>query len=95
MESSTNNKLNFYRQLQEFFSRAGFLIHFNKNRVLYIDIDALKQRGFDVIIYYLKTNVDFTNSRCIDIESILFLSRLLNLAESRYWFTELEMTNLI
>jgi len=84
LESSIDDELNFYRQLQEFFFFAKFLIHFDKNRVLYIDINASKQREFDLIIYYLKSSVNFAKSCHIDIESIFFLSRLLNLAKSRY-----------
>lgn len=84
LKNFTNKKLNFYRQVQNFFKRTSFLIHFDCNRVLYIDIDVSKQRDFKSIIYYLKLDVNLKKSRCFDIESIMFLSRLLNLVETRY-----------
>lgn len=95
VEFPTDDELDSYRQLQESFSRARFLVHFNKYRVLYIDIDASKQRGFGAMIYHLKSGADPTKPRRTDIEPILFLSRLLNAAESRYWPTELEMAGLV
>ena len=78
------DELNFYRQLQKFFINVDFFVHFDRDRELYIDVDAFKQRDFKIMIYHLKSNVDFEKLRCIDIEFILFLSRLLNFAEIRY-----------
>lgn len=46
VESSTDDELNSYRQLQDSLRHAAniFLIHFDRLRTLYIDIDASKQR---------------------------------------------------
>ena len=77
-------EVDFYRQIQEFFLYAIFLIYFDLKRVLYINIDAFKRRDFRAIIYYLKVGADLEKSRRNNIESILFLSRLLNFAETRY-----------
>lgn len=84
VESSTAEELDSYRQLQKFFERAEFLVHFDRNRILYINIDVFKKRGFDAIIYYLKKGANPDKSRRTDVESIFFLSRLLNSAETRY-----------
>ena len=42
LENLITEELKSYRQFQEFFSQASFLIHFFDNRVLYIDIDIFK-----------------------------------------------------
>ena len=91
----TNEKLNSYRQLQEFFTRVEFLIHFDRSRTLYIDVDVSKRRDFEAMIYHLKIETNSKRSRRIDVESILFLSWLLNFAKTRYWSIELEMIDLV
>ena len=95
IEHPDPDELDSYRQLQESFASAGFLVHFDRGRVLYIDVDASKQRGFGAMIYHLKPGADPEKPRRTDIEPILFLSRLLNSAETRYWPTELEMAGLV
>ena len=59
-------------------------MYFNRNRMLYIDIDAFKKREFKAIIYYLKKSVNLKKLTRRDIKSILFLNRLLNDAKSYY-----------
>ena len=96
VENPTDEELESYRQLQESFSQATFLVHFSPDRTLYIDIDASKRRGFGAIIYHLKsTCLNPEKPKRTDIEPILFLSRMLNDAETRYWPTELEMAGLV
>ena len=84
LENPSDEELESYRQLQESFSNAGFLVHFDKNRMLYIDIDASKRRGFGTMIYHLKPDANPEKPQRTDVEPILFLSRLLNSAETRY-----------
>ena len=79
-----DEKFNFYRLLQKVFDKIIFFVHFDRNRILYIDINVLKRRDFEVMIYHLKIDVDSEKSRAIDIELILFLSRLLNIVEFKY-----------
>ena len=62
----------------------SFLVHFDRERTLYIDIDVFKRRDFEAIIYHLKFDANFEKSRCINIEFILFLNKLLNVAKTRY-----------
>ena len=95
LKSSTNKEFDFYRQLQNSFERTEFLVHFDRNRILYINIDASKRRDFEAIIYYLKSEANAEKSRRIDVKSILFLNRLLNFAKSRYWSTKLKMIDLV
>jgi hypothetical protein len=33
-----------------------FLVHFNLTRLLYLKINALNERRFGIIVFYLKTN---------------------------------------
>ena len=80
----TKAKLNSYRQLQKIFNKTKFLIHFDRNRVLYIDIDVLKRRNFDVIIYHLKNEASLKKSRRDDIKFIIFLDKFLNTAKINY-----------
>ena len=84
LKSSISEKLKFYRQLRDFFNKINFLIHFDRDRTLYININASKRCKFDVMIYHLKINVNFEKFRVIDIELILFLNRFLNSIETRY-----------
>ena len=95
LENPTAEELESYRQLQEAFSRASFLVHFSAERVLFIDIDASKRRGFGAMVYHLKSSADPAKPKRTDVEPILFLSRMLNEAEKRYWPTELETAGLV
>ena len=47
------------------------------------------------MIYHFKSNANFNNSKRNDIEFILFLNRMFNEIEIRYWFIEFEMIDLI
>ena len=95
LKSSINEELDFYRQLQKFFDRIDFLVHFDRSRTLYIDIDASKRRDFEVMIYHLKSDANALKSRRTNVKLILFLNRLLNFAKFRYWSTKLKMTDLV
>ena len=79
-----NDEFNLYRLLQKIFEKVNFLIHFDRDRTLYIDIDIFKKRDFEVIIYYFKINVNFNKFKVINIKFIFFLSRLFNFVKIRY-----------
>ena len=60
-------------------------MHFFDEKMLYVDIDALKRRDFEIIIYYLKFNcLNFEKLKRVDIESILFFNRMFNTIETKY-----------
>ena len=46
------------------------------------------------MIYYIKGD-SMIKSQRDDVESVLFLSQVLNTAEKRYWPTELEVVDLV
>ena len=84
LKNFINEELNSYRLLQKAVNKINFFVHFNRDRVLYININALKQRDFDVMIYHLKIDADSEKSCAIDIEFFFFLNRLLNIVEFKY-----------
>ena len=100
----STEELNSYESIQEAFKNPGILVHFSPERILFIDIDAAKgEKGFGAMIYHVngewnylgsKTNKKTPPPRTL-VEPIMFLSRLLNIHEQRYWPTELEVACLI
>lgn len=74
-----------FKSLQRALSILLFLTYFDKKRVLYINLDASKEFGFGAIVYHIKGQVQAeaypTRSQ---LQPILFLSRLLKDAETRY-----------
>lgn len=83
-----------FHHLQSLFARPKILVHFDHTRQLYADIDASKEFGFGVMIYHSKTE-KLSAPTPTAVEPILFLSRMLTSAESRYWPTELEIACLV
>lgn len=61
------------------------MIHFDLERQIFIYLDTSKEFGFGAIIYHLKENlaIEKYSTRKV-VESILFLSQLLNLAKTWY-----------
>ena len=85
VENSIIDELKSYRQLQTSFNQITFLIHVFNERTFYIDIDVFKRREFEVMIYHLKIIcLNSKESKRIDIELILFLSRMLNDIKTKY-----------
>ena len=98
--NSTSKKLIFFEILQILLSKSFYLIHSNNNKKLYANLDINKKFNLNVITYHVKSFV-FVNwndkkyfSRQF-IESILLLNRLLTFVETRYWFIELKLTNIM
>ena len=73
--------------LQFLLFKPSYFIHFNFKWHFYINLNALKQFSFKVIIYYIKSN-DFNNKLTyfikFKIELILFLSQLFKDIKIRY-----------
>ena len=85
-----------YQSLQAAFQEPVFLIHYDRTRRLYIDLDASKKWGLAAMIYHVKGDpgVDETFART-RVQPIIFLSKLLNAAEMNYWPTELEVAGIV
>lgn len=80
-------KLNSFEQFQKTFNRTIYLIHFNKQRVLYINVNVFKEREFKVIIYHFK--IDFKQSKFLssknkEIKSIIFMNKILSQTKQKY-----------
>lgn len=91
----TEEELESFRVLQKSLTTETYLHHFNPDRQLYIDLDGSKRYGFGAMIYHVKGDPQESSFPRTDIEPIMFLSKLLNPAELRYWPTELEVAALI
>ncbi len=82
--------------LQENYTKIILLIHFDKNKWLWIDLDESKKFEFEVVVFHvIKEFSKEIWSTKDDIQLIMFLSELLTIAERNYWSTELETTSLI
>lgn len=92
----TNEERESYSQLQHALGVKRYLIHYSPIRQLFADIDSSKETGMGGMIYHVKGTVkpgEYPPRR--DVEPIVFLSRLLTSAETRYWPTELELAGLV
>ena len=92
---STTKKLKFFRTLQNHLSITSFLIYFDKTKQLYINLNSRQKKSINVMIYYINVASFEKYSSKVFIEFILFLSKLLNSVETRYWSIELKLTELI
>ena len=94
---STIEKVKSFNNIQQHFLKSDFLIHFNFNKKLYIDLN-ISDKNIEAIVYHLKIEIQIDvkiySSRKL-IQSILFLSRLLNSIETKYWSTKLKLTDLV
>ena len=86
-------ELDAFHHLQTLFARPKNLAHFDHARQLYADVDTSKEFGFGVMIYHSK--IEKLPISSTSVEPILFLSRMLTPAESRYWLKELEVACLV
>lgn len=106
LEKPTPQEINAYHQLQQMFARPTLLHHHDPKRQLYVDLDASKEWGLAAHVYHVKEDKPSTRDTQIDLKAprhpkqkslqpILFLSRQLKPAETRYWPTELEMAGIV
>ena len=85
VENSIIDELKSYRQLQKLLNQITFLIHVFNERIFYIDINAFKRRKFEIIVYHFEiVCLNSKKSKRIDIELILFFSRIFNNVEIKY-----------
>ena len=87
-----------FESLQKALSRPSLLVHFDSDRVLWIDLDASKEFGFGVMLFHVKKDAVIPPGKWptrSQIEPIMFLSRLLTTAERNYWPTELEIAGFV
>jgi hypothetical protein len=91
-----DKKMTSFLLLQKNFTKTILLIHFDKNKWFWIDLDEFKEFDFEVIVFHvIKKFSKETWSIKNDIQLIMFLSRLLIFAKKNYWFIELKTVELI
>ena len=92
----TKKEVTAFRDLQNTFRSPTFLVHFDRKRKLYINIDTFKRRGFTTMIYHIRKEIlnESIPARA-DVQLIIFLSKLINAAERNYWPTELEVATIV
>ena len=96
LQEPTGTELSSFQELQKALSKPSFLVHFDEKEILYVDLDA-SRLGFGAMVYHLAGLMKAGESypRRSQIRPILFLSRLLKDAETRYWPTELEIAGVV
>jgi hypothetical protein len=105
LHNPTPTELEAFNNLQQHFKDPLFLCHHNPDRTLFIHQDSSKERGHGMMAFHMRfndpsykgltpPNWQKTPPQPHQIQPILFLSRMLSSAETRYWPTELEMSSL-
>ena len=54
IKKSSKNKIIVYETLQIVFNKSIFLIYFNLDKILFIDVDVSKELKFNIVIYHVK-----------------------------------------
>jgi hypothetical protein len=85
-----------YNKIQTAIQEAQILTHFDPPRQLYIDVDTSK-KGIGVMAFHVigDPTEDKEVHKQSKIQPIMFLSRTLTPAETRYWPTELEVAGVV
>ena len=94
IKEPTGAELAAFQTLQKALSTPSFLRHFDEKATLYVDLDASKS-GFGAMVYQIKGSLVGNYPKRSQVQPILFLSRLLKDAETRYWPTELEIAGIV
>lgn len=95
---SSPAKMTAFQSLQEALSRPTTLVHHDPDKILWIDLDASKEFGFEAVVFHTSSNEKLPEGKWpsrFSLQPILFLSRLLTLAEKNYWPIELEIAGFV
>ena len=88
IKKSSINEIVVYEAFQVVFNKSTFLVHFNFDKILFIDVDAFKKLDFDIVIYYAKNENKYRDNKLLvaknNMKLILFLSKYLTNVENRY-----------
>ncbi len=83
----TPQELASIQSIQDALSQPSTLVHHDPEKVLWIDLNASKEFGFGAVVFHTTANEAFPEGRwpsTTSVQPILFLSRLLTLAERNY-----------
>ena len=82
-----------FHSLRDELAAKPALYHFQADRELYVFVDASKERGIGAAAYQMcSPTAEYAKN---GLRPILFLSRTLTAAETRYWPTELVFSGLV
>ncbi len=97
LETPTEKELAAFDALQLALSQPTTLVHHNSGKVLWIDLDTSKEFGFGVMAFHTAEDILYEAkwSFSTSMQPILFLSRLLTVAEKNYWPTKLEIAGFV
>ena len=97
IEDRTPKEVASYKVLQSLLSAPTYLTHHDPRRQTFVDLDASKEFGIGAVVYHVKEGCcqpgEYPPRSAI--QPIMFLSRLLNSAETRYWPTEMEVAGIV
>ena len=92
----TELKRRAFQHLKELFARHSWLVHFQADSQLYIDLDSSKVWGLAAMVYHLAKPLERDSEvPRKNVRPIMFLNRKINSAEKNYWPTELEVAGLV
>ena len=97
IDNATSRKRVSYEIFQSLLSKLLYLIHHDLKRQIYVNLNVNKKFEIDVVIYYVKKNFIKSNEYSIKsfIQSIMFLFKLLNSTETRYWSIDMKVVDII
>ena len=92
-----NAEYQLYEYLQSKFSKSNFLIYFEAMKSTFIDVDVSKEKKFEIMIFHVQNNFEENDIIIIknEIQFIMFFSKILIDAETRYWLIELKMIEVV
>ncbi len=97
IENPTDKEWASFHAVQQALSKTCMLVHFDSKKVLFIDVDSSKAGGIGAMVYHVDGEIpggkEYPQRK--SIQPILFLSRLLKDAETRYWPTEMELAGVV
>jgi len=80
----TDAELQSFAILQQQLIKKSILHYHNPKRQIYINVNGFKKYGFGIHIYYVRDNPVTHFFQSADIQTILYLSKILNNAEKKY-----------
>ena len=98
IQNSTSQKITFFKIIQSLLIKSFYLVHSNFRRKYYVDLNFSKKFDLKNIICYVKKFARWNDKDYFFksiIKFILFFNRLLSSIETRYWFIELKMIDII
>jgi len=81
---SIDAELQSFAILQQQLIKKNILHYYNSKRQMYIDVDRFKKYEFEIYIYYIRDNSVTYFFQSTDIQTILYLFKILNNVEKKY-----------